>query len=288
MWKKILTVSLVLVIALSLTACAEEAEEEIELPSAQEIVDGVIHSMDEIRTYQYDIDATFESTTEREGEAYIIRTFAQSYSWTLDVENRQGRVDITLESMPKTEPDITGGVEIYIVDGMAYSKLTTPGEESTWTKEEVSEDWLEEWQQSGQMGMVFYTDCIEVLEAAQVEVIGSEMMGDIDCYVLEVTPDFQQLWKLFSHQLFQEPSDVTEEYIQEVICSFSVRHWIAKDTYFLMKAEIDIAAELTPETPGPSAVDEAMVLLAYNHNQPVSIVLPPEAEEAIEVPTSYE
>jgi hypothetical protein len=28
----------------------------------------------------------------------------------------------------------------------------------------------------------------------------------------------------------------------------------------------------------------SMVLLFYNYNQPVSIVLPPEAEEAIEVP----
>jgi predicted small lipoprotein YifL len=283
MWKKILTMSLVLVIVLSFTACGEETKEELELPSAQEIVDGVIHSMDEIRTYQYDIDATWESTTEREGEAFI-RTFSQSYSWTLDIENRQGRVDITLESMPKTEPDITGGVEIYIIEGMAYSKMTTPGEEPTWEKEKAPDDWLEKWQQSGQMGMVFYSDCIEVLEAAQVEVIGSEMIGGIDCYVLEVTPDFQQLWKLFSHQLFQEPSDVTEEYIQEVIRSFSVKHWIAKDTYFLMKAEIDIAVELTPETSGPSAMEQAMVLLAYNYNQPVYIVLPPEAEEAIEVP----
>ena len=42
MWKKILTMSLVLVIVLSFTACAEETEEEAGLPSAQEIVDGVI------------------------------------------------------------------------------------------------------------------------------------------------------------------------------------------------------------------------------------------------------
>ncbi len=44
MWKKILTMSLVLVMVLSFTACTEETEEEVELPSAQEIVDGVLES----------------------------------------------------------------------------------------------------------------------------------------------------------------------------------------------------------------------------------------------------
>ena len=92
--KKVLIIVLVLYLLASLpvmSACAtEEPEEQEELRSAQEVVDGVVDSMDTIRTYQCDIDATWESTTEREGEAYI-RTFAQNYSWTLDVENRQGR-----------------------------------------------------------------------------------------------------------------------------------------------------------------------------------------------------
>ena len=53
MWTKILTVSLVLVMVLSLAACAKE-------PSAQEIVDGVIESLDDIRTYQFDMDMTMD------------------------------------------------------------------------------------------------------------------------------------------------------------------------------------------------------------------------------------
>jgi hypothetical protein len=273
MWKNILTMFLVLVMVLSLASCVKE-------PSAQEIVDGVIYSMDEIRTYQYDMDGTVTMTFESEGETFV-NTFAQSYSCTVDVENKQAMIVITMTTVTG-QPDITGEVEIYVTDGMAYFKLETPGEEPTWIKEEVPDDWLEEWRQSQQQGMGLVEYQIEHLEAAQVEVIGSEKVGGIDCYVLEVTPDFQQLWQLYNHLVYQEASDVTEEYIQEVIISFSIKHWVAKDTYFLMKAEIDISAELTPETPGPSAVDEAMVLLAYNYNQPVSIVLPPEAEEAIE------
>jgi len=39
-----------------------------------------------------------------------------------------------------------------------------------------------------------------------------------------------------------------------------------------------------PGEEGMLAMDIAIAFLAYNYNQPVSIVLPPEAEEAIEVP----
>ena len=51
-----------------------------------------------------------------------------------------------------------------------------------------------------------------------------------------------------------------------------------------------MAVESTPEVmdylgeEGEITIDLTMSLLAYNYNQPVSIVLPPEAEEAIEVP----
>jgi hypothetical protein len=274
MWKKILTVSLVLVMVLSFTACAEEAEEEVELPSAQEIVDGVIHSIDEIRTYQYDMDGTLDMTIE--GVAQVA-TFGYSYNCTLDFENRQARMDITIESIAETgQRELGWGGEHYFIDGMLYTKPKDPEEETIWMKEEAPEEWWEEQQQMG------FESQIELLEAAQVQVIGSESVSDIDCYVLEVTPDLQQLWKLHNNLTFQETPDVTEEYLQEIFHSFSIKQWVAKDTYFLMKAEIDISTEFPPETPGPSTIDIAMVLLAYNYNQPVSIVLPLEAEEAVQ------
>jgi len=84
--------------------------------------------------------------------------------------------------------------------------------------------------------------------------------------------------------------DVIEEYLQEIFHSFSVRQWVAKDTYFLMRVEIDIGMELNPadlgypEEEGEMTMGMAMSFLAYNYNQPISIVLPPEAEEATEEP----
>jgi len=266
MRKKILGISLVLVMVLSLAACAKE-------PSAQEIVDGVIESFDNIRTYQLDMDVTFDMAGEDEGEAFEF-TQALGYIGAVDVENKQMRLEMTYRSIAETQPEMEQVTEMYLIGNIQYRMQQT--EEGTeWKKYEVSAESWEEFQQIG-----WGKSQIELLKAAQVEVIGSERVGGIDCYVLEVTPDLEQLWQLSNHLHFDEARDVTEEYLQEIFRSFSVKQWVAKDTYFLMKAEIDIATEFPPEEPGPSTVDIAIVLLCYNYNQPVTIVLPPEAVEA--------
>ena len=69
----------------------------------------------------------------------------------------------------------------------------------------------------------------------------------------------------------------------------SVTYYIAKDTHFLVSSSIDMYLELTPEDlgfpeeEGLMTMDITMDSLAFDYNQPVSIELPPEAEEAIEI-----
>ena len=51
-----------------------------------------------------------------------------------------------------------------------------------------------------------------------------------------------------------------------------------------MTVELTPEALGSPEEEGRITMDIVMILLTNDYNQPVSIVLPPEAEEAIEVP----
>jgi hypothetical protein len=181
------------------------------------------------------------------------------------------------------ESEMDMGTAIYLIGGMVYMLMEIPEMEPMWIKSEMPEGYWEEMSQVQTQ--------IELLEVAQVEVIGSERIGGIDCYVLQVTPDLEQLWQMVMQQaeMAGEMPDVTGELLQEMFRSFSVEQWVAKDTYFLAKVEIDMAMELTPEAmgfPGEEGImtmDIAMSILTYNYNQPVSIVLPPEAEEAIEM-----
>lgn len=284
MGKKILTMSLVLVMVLSFTACAKEVEEEAELPSAQEIVDGVIESLGDIRTGQFDIDMTMDMAGGAEGEAFEA-TMAMDSSGVLDFENRQMRMDMTMSMAMPGEPQIEVGMEIYLISDMMYMFMEVPEREPMWAKLEVPEG---SWEQMNQV-----EPQVELLEAAQVKVIGTERVRGVDCYVLQITPDVEQVWQMLVQQAKvtgQEVPAVAEEFLQEIFRSFSVKQWIAKDTYFLIKAEINMAVELTPEAmgfpeeEGVITMDIAMSMLAYNYNQPVNIELPPEAETAIEVP----
>jgi hypothetical protein len=278
MWKKILTMSLMLAIVLSFTACAQE-------PSAQEIVDGVIESFDNIRTYQFDLVMTQDMVGEAEGEV-LEQTVAVDNSGTLDLENLQMSAELSMvvNMLVPEEDEIEQRVEMYIIDGMMYAKPEDPDiEEPMWTKNELPAGAWE--MMKGISGLETY---MELLETAQVEIIGSEKVKGIDCYVIQLTPEIAQLWQTlgaggFSGGVPGAPT-IPEELIQEVFSDFTVKQWIAKDTYFLMKVEIDTVMELTSEfreylgEEGEMSIDLTLNFLAYNYNQPVTIVLPPEAE----------
>ncbi len=276
MWKKILTISLSLAMVLSLAACVPGA-------LAQEIVDGVVESLDDIKTYQFDMDMTMDIAAEAEGET-VEMTMVIGGSGALDLENGQMVMDMVITMAMPGEDEIEMGMATYLIGDMMYMFMEIPGMEPMWVKSEMPEGTWEDMNQVEPQ--------IALLEAAQVEVIGSESVGGIDCYVLEITPDMEQLWQLAMQQaeLTGEMPAVAEEFIQEMFSSFSMKQWVAKDTYFLTRAEIDMTVELTPEAmgfPGEEGVmtmDIVIDLLCYDYNQPVSIELPPEAEEAIEVP----
>lgn len=278
MWKKILPMGLVLVVVFSFAACVGE-------PSAQEIVDGVIESLDDIRTCQLDMDMTIDAAGETEGEVFEA-TIAMDFSGALDIENRQMRMNIAMNMAVPGEDEIEIEMEMYLISDMVYMMVEVPEMGPMWMKSEIPEGTWEEMNQVESQ--------VELLEAAQVKVMGSEQVRGVDCYVLQLTPDMEQLWQLVMQQAEvtgEEMPEVAEEFLQEMFRGFSVKQWVAKDTYLLTKAEIDMAVELTPEALGSPeeegvlTMDITMNLLAYNYNQPVSIVLPPEAEEAIEVPS---
>ncbi|GAH86292.1 unnamed protein product, partial [marine sediment metagenome] len=142
-------------------------------------------------------------------------------------------------------------------------------------------------------GMRLAEPQLELLQGAQVEVIGSETVKGIDCYVFQLTPDMGQLWQTVMQQTRVAGEEILPEveeiFLEEVFRSFSVKQWVAKDTYFITKAEIDMVMELTPEAmgfpeeEGEMTMNITMTLLAYDYNKPISIELPPEAEEALDV-----
>ena len=213
-------------------------------------------------------------------------TMVTDSSGAFDLANRQMRMDMAMSVVLPGEDEVDMEIELYLIDSTGYIMMDVPGIGPVWEKEELSEA---DWEETVEM-LSLAEPQIEILETAEVEVIGSEKIGGIDCYVVEITPDMEQFWETVMQQAtlgFVEEMGlpmVTEEILDEVSYSFSAKQWIAKDTYFLIKVEIDMVIELTPEAmgspgeEGEATIDTSISMLAYNYNQPVSIELPPEAE----------
>jgi hypothetical protein len=196
-------------------------------------------------------------------------------------------MNMTTSAALPWENEVDLAMEAYLIDGIGYLMTDDPETGRVWEKEEITEaDWEEA------IAMINLSEIqAEVMETAEVEVIGSERVSGVDCYVLQITPDMEQLWETAMEQetpgLEEETAllELIEGMPIEIFQDLSVKEWVAKDTYYLMKLEIDMTAELSAEAmgypgeEGEMTLDATLTALVYNYNQPISIELPPEAEE---------
>ena len=285
MAKKIVAISLALVMVLSFAACGGG-----DSLLAQEIVDGAMEAAGDMRTCQMDMDMFMDMYGETMGESFNM-TMDVAASGAMDIENNQMQMDmsVNMDMLGEAMNDIE--MEMYLIGNTMYTMTDIPFMGATWTKSEMpGGTWEETAEQWG--GPNTY---VGLLELAEIKVTGSEIVNGVDCYVVEVTPDMEKLWELAGQQteLTGGMPDIDEEFLDEAFKNYSVKEWIAKDTYLLVKAEIEMAMEFDPEAmgipggDGDIAMDMTMSMLLYDYNQPVSIELPPEAEDAVEMPLGF-
>jgi hypothetical protein len=288
MKKGILATFLILVITISPAACSvqERTDEGSDLPPVFEIMIGVIEAQSDISTYQFEMDMDTDVTTVSTDEVFN-GAIIMGINGAIDIENSQMSMGMNMSMIAIGEEDFEISMGMYLFDNVMYMMTNIPEIGPMWIKSEMPVLYWEEFDQIDPQ--------LELLvDAIEVKVIGSEQVRDIDCYILEIIPDMEQLWQIAMQQsaLTGEEMlpEINKDFLQEMLKDFSVKQWIAKDTYFLSKAKIDMDIEITPEAmgfPGEDGLitlDITMDLFAYDYNQPVKIELPPEAEDAIDMP----
>jgi hypothetical protein len=76
--------------------------------------------------------------------------------------------------------------------------------------------------------------------------------------------------------------------MEDMVKDISAKYWIEKDTFYIHKGEVAFTMEITPGAMGITdeedsvTMDIAMDMRMFNYDKPVKIVLPPEAEHAVE------
>jgi hypothetical protein len=203
-------------------------------------------------------------------------------------------------------------IEYYLVEGWMYLKLGMPMLGDQWRKVQSQESqWETQDQIAQQLGFL--------KTAVQIEQAGSENVDNVDCYVLAVKPDLTKISEWLTSleqslgtetQQFSLPAAKPGTDLSKFINQLSIKEWVAKDTYLIAKAEIDMdismsAADsgLLTDTPEPTAgsalsrvapaflsdangqmtMSVSASIKYHDYNQPVTITLPPEAQNAKEI-----
>ena len=286
MMKKILPLFLVLILSFAFVGCGEGGALTPE--QINRLVANVTSATEDIETYQFDTDMviTMDMTGGiREGKI----TLDATGDGAMNIADQRMKMTLT------TATDIPGmgkqtvEQESYFIEDWMYIRQSIAGMDLGWIKMEMPEEMWDTQDQLEQQ-LEFLTGG----NLSMVRYLGSEKVAGVDCYVIEVTPDMVDLASYLAEQGLGDLTTADLTKLILAIKQFSIKEWVAKDSYRCMKASDHILMEMTPELVGASpgdfdvmAMDMDIEMTFHDYNEPVSIILPPEALDAEEMPLEY-
>jgi hypothetical protein len=284
--KKILLLSLALVLSFSLVAfagCESLPQEEID-----SIIDGALNADYDTVSFEMTMPMTVEV---KGGDSPGTMTSDMGGNGVFDVVNQTMWLDMSIDI---EIPDIgSQGItaEAYVLDGWMYVGVEVPDVGKQWMKMAMTE---EIWQQ--QLEVENYVELMAT--AVEVKYKGTDTVNGVECYVFEVEPNMGVLSDLMITQtsgMGMGMVDLSGFDIGELYKELSVKEWVAKDSYLLQRAEIDMVMEMGPVEAGYSGgefdkmtMDIGVVMRFFDYDQPVTIILPPEALDAEDVASLYD
>jgi hypothetical protein len=274
----ILALSLALVLSFTLVGCDKG------LP--QDEIDRIIEN---VASAQYDtVKMSFDMTMVMEvigGPEEIDMTMVGDGTGIMDMVNRemQMTMDMTMDLPELGEQTVAS--KNYLVGEWMYIGAEIPDFGEQWFKMEVMPGMWEQQNQLEQQ-VAFFKEYVEI------EYLGIEAVDGTDCYVFDIVPSIEALGDLLNQQASgMSGMDFSQMDLADLFEAMSVKEWIAKDSYRVLKGEVYMRMQMTPDDVGaPEAdfdkmvMDVNMTMSFYDYNQPVSIELPPEALDAAEMP----
>jgi len=259
--------------------------------TAEQIRDAVIRARDNMKTVRMDADMQGNGTIDMriEGTDYHITFFTIGNTTTeSDIENEKShRLSQThskfeyppeLQDLGNESPITDVTTESYLIYNVMYTKSYTAETTTTWTKQKFTEG---SWETLNQMAQQ-----MDMLKSAPVELLGSEQLDGIDCYVLSITPDMAEMYQTMMQNISGTGKWLSKIFdFKEMIKNASMTMLVAKDTFFVMKDEMKMTLVLNQEsmhlplgdTNLEMKMDYEIVTRDYDHNKPVTITPPTEA-----------
>lgn len=303
--KKVLTVLLAAVITVlcfSVTACEEE------IPSVEEVIENMLKAQADVKSYEMEMDADMNlvmDLPEEDMSMGVPNDINVKVTGTsvYDNTNKEMKMEIDADLAAPGEDPIKMSMAMYMVDGWMYMMMDMPMMSPQWMKQDMSDFGYFE-----QIGSPAYTEAqMEILTSGDAVITGIEKVNGVKCYILEMKVDMAKMMKQITQnpELFSQampgfpdgeemPDFADDEYremldiFENVFDDFTMTSWVAKDTYYIMKSNIKLHIDINPQEMGFEDEEGSVVMditgnaLMFNYDKSVSIILPPEAENAVE------
>jgi len=288
--------------------------------SPEEISDMVLINASEVDTYKFDMNMTIDVLTGNETNVTEMtikfngsgeRDCVNESLWMamhINVNTSENAgVDTNMNAILSMMGTIE--MEMYLINNTLYSKvdlcipfmpvlwikMERPVENNTYNNTYNESLWASKDQLELQRAL---------LNCANVTLLDDEVVDGIACYVLNLELDLEKLLEFLMNQTTMgekeiaipgfdnlkdnsqetENGNVTEEDGNTLdMVNMSLTEWIAKDTKFVMKAEATLDMTTSPDTEKGATIAIDIKIKYHDYNVPVSIVLPPEAEGAIDI-----
>jgi len=276
--KVLLIISLTcLVLSTALSGCIST-----ESVSAAQVKNLALATSVDITSYEFLMDMSMNMETNLYGDDVSTISMSTNGNGIVDLVNKKLMMEITSSS--------SGGMQIeasyllYLIDYVMYMKMDFQDTQS-WVKMDFSQldtfldTYNNYWDTYDQMQSLAI-----LLGVSEVKFVNDQIFFNVDCYGLELTPDINKLVDAMTTQFGSSASMLQGMDLSNFVDSFVIQLWIAKDTNFIMKAYEYM--KITMQSPTQMTMWMEVTVLIYNYNNADGIVLPEEAENAVDM-TDY-
>ena len=261
----------------------------------QQIFADMMTAVKNINTYKFNMD--MKSLMEMTGGDQ-----AGTVSMVMNAEGFYDQLNknmhMTMEmNMDMDVPEMEAGaqkmvMDMYMLDEYMYMKMDMPFIGEQWMKMPITDEIMDEYNNN------LVNEQLELLASSiEIEFIKYETIDGVDCYVFKVIPDMK---KLLGWALEQQTTDTgldAEDMnnIADVFKDISYTTWITRDDKLPKKFDMSMNMNFSAEQFGEESGDldsmsmtTNMVMNMFDYNVPETIVLPEEAEDALEIPQPEE
>ena len=207
--------------------------------TAQQIVERAFKTSQEITSFKFDMDFAMSFNLPAGNEGGTM-TMEQTGTGAVDLTQREMALAMNVSMDIPKQGRQSGTAEIYLTDGWMYMGADAGGGANQWTKMKLTDElWAAQSRFSGM------TDLLKA--PVGLETLGSEVVGGVDCYVLNITPNMTSLsdWVAGQAQAGQDGGGSFGADMSKTFKNFVVKQWIAKDSLLPVKQTVVIAMDTT-------------------------------------------